>query len=358
MDFEREKSFLPKSLGNVDFVEKKSTHGPNPNPSASFDTLLGQNEDLSSRLKVTLKRLSLLEKDLEQAKQFSLQTQNKSVSLQDQLEVWKEKEKIWNIKRQQIEQRLWAIDSLEPSVKDLQTAYKRHQKYHQKIKTVIKPYIENLKSFANQMGSRIKSLQRDLDVKKNQIQQLQLEIEIQKENHLVELKTESSQVHFLNQKLNRQHWDQQKNMALLKEENKDLQAKAEKLFESLQRQDELDNELQSFKTLYQEQSQKLDQQQNSHREQMKEMATKLHDKSLRLDETVKKNQDLQERNSKLDRSLQTVEEQLASLRFLWASKSDELERYKISIRSLEKLNGELSQKINQLRGSAAASKNS
>jgi hypothetical protein len=44
-----------------------------------------------------------------------------------------------------------------------------------------------------------------------------------------------------------------------------------------------------------------------------------------------------------------LEEQLTSLRYMWTSKCEETEKLKISLQSLEKINLDLSQKLNESR---------
>ncbi|MFN7904701.1 MAG: hypothetical protein ACK5P5_05910, partial [Pseudobdellovibrionaceae bacterium] len=129
---------------------------------SSVENLISQNEDLSARLRVTLRRLSLLEME---NKKFSEDLQQLKVlnqSITDKYLVYQEKDQLWKDRLDQLESeknkyidqyQAWQVQS---------RAYKQElekfEKYQQKIKDKVRPYIESLKEENTHLRSRNEQL--------------------------------------------------------------------------------------------------------------------------------------------------------------------------------------------------------
>ncbi len=79
--------------------------------SATVELLIQQNEDLSSRLKVNIRRNSQLELDIIKKEKLIKDLQQKKENVLAQMEIIKEKEKIWSDKQKKNEQQMKAMKS-------------------------------------------------------------------------------------------------------------------------------------------------------------------------------------------------------------------------------------------------------
>ena len=74
--------------------------------SSTIETLISQNEDLMSRLKITIRRLQLLENENQELGQEILQTKKAYNAMKDQLSIEEDKDQNWKDKIRQLEQEL------------------------------------------------------------------------------------------------------------------------------------------------------------------------------------------------------------------------------------------------------------
>ncbi|HWU42998.1 MAG TPA: hypothetical protein VN132_06150, partial [Bdellovibrio sp.] len=129
----------------------------------------------------------------------------------------------------------------------------------------------------------------------------------------------------------------------------ELEVKALKLHTSLERQDILENELVTLRRSKEDLKDRLEQDIQRLQERQSELIRqnqKLGVEHADLQIRVTEDQELQER---LERENRQYFEQLESLRYMWNAKNEENEKLKVAAAALERLNLELSQKLNELR---------
>lgn len=331
-----------------------------PTGATSFQTLMAQNEDLVAQLRVTLHRLSALEQLNQQLQENFDAARTQSSAVFDQLLIWKEKSKIWKEKELNLERihknetRNFTIeiDLLKQKVMQLekcQDDLARYQKYHEKVKTSVKPYIQKLKDYTKSLFEQTQSLNSQLIEKDLKITVIESDFK-----QLQETSFKREEI-FLAQKNELIAMFEQERTALknelmhLQNSNEVLVEKTRSLDRSLERQDELENLIVALRRNKEEALKSRETEivelkaQNSN---LNQKATTLELRNLDL------TRDLDLKDSQLKKTegnLKENEEQLSSLRYLWTQKSQENEKLKLTQAGLEKINLELSQKLKDLR---------
>lgn len=340
------------NLSSLDFREELP---PTPNQvpataaeirsakSSTVEAVLAQNEDLMARLKVTLRRLTALEEENDRLRELQNHARTQISALSDQLLVWQEKEGFWLQKNQKLEADMAALKKRFPEFEYMEEKLERYKKYHEKIRTQVKPYIQQLKGYAQNLALEIRKLNDEIEAK--EVRRLEVE------KRLHQLRTD------IDDRL-RQQDEQNRQLVQIYEQEKDrlrlelnelrkinvhLEDKADRLDAALTRQDELENlivALRRSKEEDEEQIRALKKTTTQDRCRIEDLEAKL----KAADEEINRHKHRAEQN----------EEQLTSLRFLWTSKSEEIEKLQVRIQSLEKINQELSFRLNQVRKGEAS----
>ena len=215
--------------------------------STTVENLISQNEDLMARLKVTLRRLSALENENQRVIEEANKIKLSQSSVSDQIMVYKEKDSMWKSKVDHAEREKEIHQekaiALSQRVQSLTAELARHEKYHDRIRTQVKPYLTQLKEYSKTLeikvdqlekaGQKNEALLRDLrqqiiDVTKNS--KYQVESADKKAQELVRYYEE--QVERLSNEVSQ-----------LKETQELLEVRTTKLNAALERQDTLENEV-------------------------------------------------------------------------------------------------------------------
>lgn len=321
--------------------------------SSTVEGLISQNEDLMARLKVSLRRLSLLELENQKLSEETQRARTAQASVGDQILIWKEKDGMWKQKIDQLErekeiqgEKLKALNS---KVLNMTADLNRHVKYHERIKTQVKPYISELKQYAETQDIKIQQLENSLAKKEGQMRDLRHQIiEVTKNSrYQVEVSEKKAQdlVHFYEGQV--QNLTQE--VAQLNQIQQELEAKSLKLHTALEQQDILENQLVTLRRSKDELRDRLSEEMGRQQERVSELTRQNQklgvehaDLQIRVVEDQEKVQRLEKENFQL-------KEQLESLRYMWNAKNDEHEKLKAAASALERLNLELSQKLNSQR---------
>ncbi|MBS1971839.1 MAG: hypothetical protein JSU04_16120 [Bdellovibrionales bacterium] len=321
--------------------------------SSSVESLISQNEDLATRLKVALRRLALLENENQKLSDEAQRARLSQTAVADQVLIYKEKDNMWKQKLQQAEKQKEVQTekalALHARVEKLSAECDRYHKYHDRIKTQVKPYIHQLKEYSRDLENKNQSLSQERTRQEAQLSDLRFQImEVTKmSRQQIEIHEKKSQemVHFYEAQIESQKNELQ-NLELM---NQELEIKAVKLNKALEKQDELENQVVELLRSKEEMKARLEQE-----------VLRLQDKSNELHRSNKRLEiehgDLQElalsnetQIKTLQKEKQDLTEQLDSLRYMWNAKVEETEKLKTAIQSLERLNVDLSQKVNELR---------
>lgn len=323
--------------------------------SSTVENLISQNEDLMARLKVSLRRLSILETENQRLSDDSAKARLSQSSVTDQILVWKEKDALWRQKVDQIERAKEVqgekLKALQEKAENMATELARHLKYHERIKTQVKPYISQLKEYSRTQDIRVAELENTLGNREAQLRDLRHQIiEVTKNSrHQVEVSEKKAQE--MVQFYESQVASLSKEVQMLHQIQEELETKSLRLHTALERQDTLENEVVTVRRSKEELKDRLEKEIERQQERMSELTRQNQklgvehaDLQVRVVEDQQTIQDLQKDNYQLT-------EQLESLRFMWNAKNEENEKLKTAAASLERLNLELSQKLNEMRKS-------
>jgi len=321
--------------------------------SSSVESLISQNEDLATRLKVALRRLALLENENQKLSEEAGRARLSQTAVADQILIYKEKDNMWKQKLQHAEKekdiQLEKALALQTRVEKLSAESDRYHKYHDRIKTQVKPYIHQLKEYSRGLEEKTQQLTQQSSRQEAQLADLRYQImEVTKvSRQQIEIHEKKSQemVHFYEAQIESQKNELQ-NMDLL---NKEYEVKAIKLNKALEKQDELENQVVEIMRSKEEIKARLEQEVL----RLQDKANELHRSNKRLEIEHADLQELALSNEAqiktLQKEKQDLAEQLDSLRYMWNAKVEETEKLKTAIQSLERLNVDLSQKVNELR---------
>lgn len=331
-----------------DFNMRRETFVTSNEISSSVETLLNQNEDMMARLKVTLRRLALVENEnLEHRREaYELQQTNKTFA--DQLLIWKEKEKVWKEKNSQLDEENAGLQSQLIHLDDVVNRNLRLSKYYNKVKTQIRPYIKQLKGYSNSLHEHIGHLNKELNLK---------ELEVRKfGEQLAGLKTQvENQIDFYEKNQNVLVIQFEQERERLKDELKtykelyaSVNEKAQALDESIINANYLENKLIALQRIHEDSAKSAQENANNLKQALIAQNEELSTLKMQNQELNSENELLKMKITELETKLFNHYEQLQSTRFLTINKTQENERLLQMNQSLEKLNLELSEKLNQI----------
>lgn len=325
--------------------------------SSTIESLISQNEDLMARLKVTLRRLSLLENENQKLNTEALTQKQNAAQASDRLLVMKEKDNLWKAKIDDLENAKQSIQEKYLSLHSLYQVAKnqgeRLQKYHERIKTHVKPFIQELKKYSKSLEISQEELKISLDKKEAQASALRQQI--------IELTKNSK---FQIEDLEKKNWQVTEHFEIMNQQlvlesdqvkafNTSLSEKVERLQIFKARADELENENIELRR-------RIDTIQERHQSSVQEIQTQFQAQTSEVARLKVEHQDVKDRlleefeqRKTLEKQVFELRHQLDSLRFMWTAKNDETEKLRLAQGALEKLNIDLSAKLQEIRKSEA-----
>jgi chromosome segregation ATPase len=317
--------------------------------SGTVETLINQNEDLMARLTVTLRRMQALEDENRKLSQDTEELKRSYSSLSDQMLIWREKEKIWKSRNDQTEAELKVFQNRFPDYQKMENQIDRLKRYQERVKSTIKPYLQQLKDYAQSLHGQIQSLNGDLAHREAKILSLQHQIEALKEE-----KEQLTRYYEINQNDLVSNFETEKGnlkreLQALHEANQALEQKTQNLDRALERQDELENLIISLRRNKEEFQSTIQVELDALRNHNRELKQSKVELELSTNDLSAEKENLKNQIATHQARRDELEEQMTSLRYMWTSKSEENEKLKGSLSALEKLNLDLSAKMNEIR---------
>lgn len=356
---------------HIEFDNQTNSVPKTSSKSEVIDNLISQNEDLSARMKVLLRRLASIEEENIKLTQEHRDMKHQLSALNDQIEVFNEKEtdlknrafaaeETLDIQQSQIRQKeiefakLRSVEweqreNLKSQLEILEKKFKTLYRYRARIKEKIKPRYKNLNKTILEKDIRIEQYRIEIQNTEIQCQALiQKNLEQVKKSRETVKNIEESKLQLIGQ-FEQTHKDFMNELKSLNEINQELRKKSALLDKSLERQDYLEN-----KAIFMErENQDLRNQYNNEYSLLQNQMLEWRNKAQTLEV---ENISLQERLLELENQYKRTEEiadrldeQMESLRLLWKEKVHENERLKRNQEALEEINKELSIKLNDYR---------
>ena len=321
--------------------------------SGAIESLISHNEDLMSRLQVTLRRISILEEKLHQSekaqKKFSFHYKN----LKDQVLVLKEREKYLRERKDLAENQ---FSSLKQKIRALEIEYARFYTSSQEDKIAFMKSIEELSRHNKRLKKSKSKLSFIAHKLRKSFKNTKNELEVTNRD-FVTLKTKLAESTTYIQEQARRFTDEKRN----------LEEKSQKNINELHKElTSLKQKRDQFDTIYDE-NVKLQNQlvfvqrkNDENRDNFNEEVSKLQD-SLSHYRREAKSQALSIRNytseieekdnniSELKGEVATLKDQLESVQCLWRDNQEQLEKQAQTNESLQKLNQQVSTQLNRYR---------
>lgn len=351
------------SLPHLDFSNEPTPLTPKTNrpyevkSTSSFDTLLEQNEETLTKLKISLRKQARYEEEIQKLNSEIQKLTDTNKSLVDEIYILRENESTAKVQIHQLEQTL-AIQEEKLAVlvdqgQRMQSEMGRHQKYHDKIKNQVRPYLQQLKEYARSLEIQSQQAEKKLNIKETQLRELRAQMAELSKNSKAQIEVMHQQQQETIEAYESQLQNLRHDMQTIKAEAEAVSIKNIKLQKSFDRQVELENQLIEITRSKDTQKEQLEaeilrlQEKNNdfHRENQK-----LQIEHADLQQRVRSDY---ERIKDLEKNQYDIQHQLESLRYMWNAKNEENDKLKLAMQALEKLNLDLSLKVQELRSEAA-----
>lgn len=313
-----------------DFMDEMVPHIPLPNElppipnlsdlppqvlhSGTVETLLGQNEDLFARLKVSFKTNAELERKLMINEQNEMELKHINSSLLAQIQVLQEKDKAQKSRHEELEAKIYALNTQLESEK--QAAQNSKMQFSEKADA-----FEALRTKLFQATTHIES-------QDQAIRDLEKQLNANFEERLNQVISE-------NQRLN--------------SELKEATERAEKLKNISELRAESENKLVFFERRAEELESRYSKDISDIQNQLAVYRTEAKSLSLQLHNTEAKLDDKSAECVRMKESLTEAQDQFESLQTLWAEAQNRLEESRLKYDSLHRINQELSRKLKEQR---------
>lgn len=323
--------------------------------SATFDAVISQNEDLMNRLKVSLKRLAILETENQRLSEEANRSRLTFASVKSQVDVYKEEAQEWRAQVQEKEteiQRLAEIArALDEKSQKQAIELQRFEKFQEKIKAQVKPYLTEMKSQNKILTAQKAELEKQVSRKDAQLSQLRdqmgqvvttskEQIQLLERNLFETTRAYETQInHYTEEAFSKQN------------RINDLEDQVFRLQKRVEKMDTVENELVSLQRTYEEITQRYKIELERLQSEYSNVSRNLSESEILIERFKQDIQSQQNQKFELETRLRNQEDQLDSIRQMWSQKCDELEKMKMSMNALERLNLELSTQLQRDRQS-------
>lgn len=320
-----------------------------PNNQHSLETLLSIQDQNNEKLKITLRRLSIYENEIQDLKKKADELNHEKSNFGDQIFVLREKDKAAKLQIQSITEHCEILEVknklLLENIQAQSSEVNRLRRYQEKIKTQVKPYFLQLKDYSKNLEHQHTHLAEQLDQKELALQELRAQMNELIKNYQTQIDSDhlnisniteayEGEIHTLKNdidELNRRLEFSEKESAQNKEyynrflDSENQKIELERLVE--RKSQEIADLAENFK------SQETDLKRLNYKHE-----TENKDLKITLSLLNKENEELTQKN--LD-----IEQQLESMKFLWNQKNKETDKLKSALEALEKINLELSRQL-------------
>ncbi len=321
--------------------------------SQTIDQLITQNDSLTAQLNMAMKKMATLESDWLKAKEEKEYYQYKVTQMTDQSQFMAEKDALWHDRFRQVEkEKLLAVETMQAIELKLQKQnieLQRMKRFHQRIQTVVAPYIDELKRFskdkefkAEELYSENTSLKREVGTLREQIMNLS--------KNYSEEKTYLDELH--NRTIEKYESDL-KEMAELRERTRTLEKELADQQAANSRialaNESIENEMIATRHKLTESEESARTQLNRFDTEMAPLKTRIKELDLEFGHARDALEQQQSLNASLVESQKLLHTQMETLRMLYNERCTEIERQKLSMAALERLNTDLAEKLQDQR---------
>lgn len=336
--------------------------------SATVENLISQNEELMARLKVSLRRLSSLESENQKLSQAAEESRHRADGIEDQVSVLRERDGVWKEKVSDLETKAQTLEEklkyYSEKAKTLEQQLSHHiehsQIYQERIKTQVKPHLIQLKEYARSLEEKLKEAEAGVARREAQIRDLREQmIDVTKNAKYQVEQAEIRQIQTVEsyEKSLREQRDKLIHTAERLDVFQQSEAHIQKMLEEttlrLRRAEQSSVEFENEVVELRRHREELMARTEAESRRLSSRTEELASENVRL---KMENEDLRgkvlydyDRIAQLEKANIEQKSQLESLRFLYNSRMEELEKIKLAFQALERLNVDLSSRVQELR---------
>lgn len=362
LDFVTESDdFSPSQIRLPDEMPARSRQEISPEllKSNTVENLISQNQDLMNRLSVALRRLSSLENENQRVSEENRKTQLQFQNYRETIQVlsksdtqWKQKVEILETEKQVAHEKSQLFSE---RLHAAQTQLLKFEKYQEKVRTQYKPYVQELKSIISNLENENKDLQGKVHHSAAQVADIRAQIIEVTQASKAQLDSETRKSQEMISYYETEISALQRDLAEKAELLADRELKTVRLQKTLEKCDYLENELVVLTRSKEEMKIRLEEEMMNYRIKAQELTRQNQRLGMEHADLQVRVIEVEAERSTLQKETFSIKEQLDSLRYMWNSKNDETERLKSALQSLEKINLDLSEKINEFRRSEGPS---
>jgi len=321
--------------------------------SSTVENLISQNDDLMARLKVSLRRLALIENENLKLKEEFQKFSQRHENMTDQILIGQERDRIWKLKIDHFEKQKEVAEEKAGKLtlhnRNLRAELDRYHKYHDRIKNQVKPYIAQLKDFAKVLQEKNQKLEKDLSKYEIQTEQLRHQILEISDNAKEQISIQDRKVEDMVRYYEAHVESQSVELDQRRRENEDLHERAKQAHKFAEKVNTLENELLQTQRLKEELKNRLESENIRLKGKVQELSRNTTTQELELKDLKQRVLEDEKLQKEQERKLEDLNQQMESLRYMWNAKNEENEKLKTALDSLEKLNLSLSSKLNDWR---------
>ena len=342
---------MPKSMSHK--VGSAPKHPEQPPHSGAMESLISHNEDLMSRLKVTLRRVSLLEEKLNQSEKAEKKITFHYKNLKDQILILKEKERRLRNRKEISESH---FHSLSEKVRMLEVEYARlytstqkkrisfmetidglsHQvKRLTKGKTKLSLVAHKLRKSLQENQGVIEALKRDLGLVRSQLEESTNYIQKQGERFKSEREAYER--------------DFEEDIRKIREELAEANKKAEQFDEVYDENVKTQNQLVFLQRKYKESRDEFHEEALKLQEGLAHYRSQAKSQSLTIQNYKSEIEEKDHLIAKLKGEASQLKDQFESVQCLWRDNQGHIEKQNQKNESLQKLNQQISTQLNRYR---------
>lgn len=313
--------------------------------SGTVETLIGQNEDLMARLKVNLRRNSILEEQIMEQDRIHSQLRGEHASLLAQFQVVEEKSAMLKSKSQtfdvQIEElrdqlafEQARVEAAEERSQELRAGLRFEKTFRRRVRNWVRPYIDSLKAQVTDSVARVAFLDRQLSTREAVIGDLRERItQLERAQQNAAVKTNHDQA-LLVSSYEARLTKAEGEMAKSKAEASLLREKAGRLDEAVKAQTTAENRI----ILLERKLSEMETQVAAYRVEAKTLAAESMMANTEKDRAARAEKEACD-------ELARVRDQFESLQAVWSEAQKKFEASQLQQDALNKLNQELSRQL-------------
>jgi predicted nucleic acid-binding Zn-ribbon protein len=324
--------------------------------SGTVETLIGQSEDLMARLKVNIRRNSILEQQIMEQDRLHARLKYEHASLVAQYQVLEEKSEMirekaqtFDIQTEELREQIILlearVEAAEERSHELRAGLAFENAYRRRIRSWVRPYINEVKARLNEFSTRVSFLDRQLATREAVIGDLRERLAVSEKINQTQTVTNNQDQALLIQTYESRIRFAEIEMSKARTESALLRDKAAGLDDAISARANAENKIVSLERRNQEIEQTLTEELKAIQSQLTEFRVEAKELAAEVMTATSERDRAKASEVEAISELQRARDQFESLQAVWAEAQKKFEASRLQQESLNKLNQELSRQM-------------